>query len=168
MKWSTVGGRLTKNHFNLSRLNITQQVSLHISIWSNCANSGVGKVEGWKRVLRCLQCHSVTLPHNVFQNLASLPFPSCIVLCLLPCLPFPLWMLQHLDISLPPSASALPARYNWSAYWTSAQWAWTVMNRPGSTFSGDASAWIQTRLSGTGLSWHHHVTFSRLKPGLGF
>jgi hypothetical protein len=29
---------------------------------------------------------------------------------------------------------------------------WDVMNRPGSTFSRDASVWIQTRLSGTGLS----------------
>jgi argininosuccinate lyase len=28
----------------------------------------------------------------------------------------------------------------------------SVMNRPGSTFSRDASVWIQTRLSGTGLS----------------
>jgi hypothetical protein len=27
-----------------------------------------------------------------------------------------------------------------------------VMNRPGSTFSRDASIWIRTRLSGTGLS----------------
>jgi hypothetical protein len=30
--------------------------------------------------------------------------------------------------------------------------SWTVMNRLGSTFSHDASVWIQTRLSGTGLS----------------
>jgi hypothetical protein len=43
-----------------------------------------------------------------------------------------------------------------------------VMNHLDSTFSCDASVWIQTRLSGTGLSWRHHMTFSQLKPGLGF
>jgi hypothetical protein len=39
-----------------------------------------------------------------------------------------------------------------------------VMNHLGSTFSHNVSVWIQTHLSGTGLSWHHNVTFSRLKP----
>jgi hypothetical protein len=39
-----------------------------------------------------------------------------------------------------------------------------VMNHPGSTFSHNTSVQIQTCLSGTGLSWCHHMTFSRLKP----
>jgi hypothetical protein len=39
-----------------------------------------------------------------------------------------------------------------AAFWGGGRLRKSVMNHPGFTFSRDASVWIQTRLSGTGLS----------------